>query len=111
MNSSNSTPNTFAALIGRVAIDTFNIAKVGELLVDELYGLVLLQKLNRAGLRIVVVTDDNILDDELTVELPAPIVDLPLAVRVTQAMDDTTLELEELERAQSLPCFLRKQAG
>jgi hypothetical protein len=102
-----STPKstTFAELVGQVAMDAQTAASVEQVVSDELFGLFLMAKMSRAGLRVVRVTDDNIGPDEPTVELP--VIDLPLAVRVRQAMD---ADLLELERTAELPALLMRQA-
>jgi hypothetical protein len=99
-------PKTFAEQVGQVAMDAHTSASIAQVAHDELYGQFLLSQFSRAGLRVVRVTDANIGPDDITVELPS--FDLPLAVRVRQAMDlDTTLELAPTGE---LPALLRDQA-
>lgn len=104
-NCNATTRATFAELVGQVAMDAQTAASVEQVVSDELFGLFLLAKMSRAGLRVVRVTDESIGADEPTVELPA--IDLPLAVRVRQAMDSEALELE---RTSELPMILQRQA-
>ena len=99
-------PASFAELVGRTIMDALTTVTPGQLVNEDLLGLLFLNHMGRAGLRLVAITNDNIGPEDITVELPT--IDLPLAVRMRQAMDlGTTLELE---RTEELPMLLRRQA-
>lgn len=106
MSTDNLTKTTFAELVGQTIMDAMTSTLSPELKIDEhTLGLLFLQRMGRAGLRVVRVTDANVLPEDITVELPT--IDLPLAVRVHQALDNSTLELATTVE---LPALLRQQA-